>query len=95
MSADQDENQTIPNRGSMDKTVNALGRKLLHMCYNTGLTVANGRLGNDMEGCFTFCTTHGRSVNDYFLLLQIICDKISAFEMKQFNELSDHSPIFV
>jgi hypothetical protein len=38
-----------------EKSVNALGRKLLQMCYNTGLTVANGRLGNDMEERFTFC----------------------------------------
>lgn len=38
MSVEHVENPT------MDKTVNALGRKLLQMCYNTGLTVANGRL---------------------------------------------------
>jgi hypothetical protein len=65
MSVEHVENPTIPNRVSMDKTVNALGRKLLQMCYNTGLTVANGRLGNDMEERFTFCSTRGRSVNDY------------------------------
>jgi hypothetical protein len=28
------------------------------------------------------------------LLLPINYDKISAFEVKQFNEFSDHSPIF-
>ena len=94
MSVEHVENPTIPNRVSMDKTVNALGRKLLQMCYNTGLTVSNGRLGNDMEGRFTFCTTRGRSVNDYLLLSPINYDKISAFEVKQFNEFSDHSPIF-
>jgi hypothetical protein len=59
MSVEHVENPTIPNRVSMDKTVNALGRKLLQMCYNTGVTVANGRFGNDMEGRFTFCTTRG------------------------------------
>lgn len=47
-----------------------------------------------MEGRFTFCTTRGRSVNDYLLLSPINYDKISAFEVKQFNEFSDHSPIF-
>jgi hypothetical protein len=57
MSVEHVENPTIPNRVSMDKTVNALGRKLLQMCYNTGLTVANGRLGNDMEGRFMIFIT--------------------------------------
>ena len=59
ISVDHVENPTIPNRVSMDKTVNALGRTLLQMCYNTGLTVANGRLGNDMEGRLHFVLQEG------------------------------------
>ncbi|CAC5423117.1 unnamed protein product [Mytilus coruscus] len=55
-------NPIISDRHSMDKTVNAFGRKLLQMCFNTGLVVANGRLCNDKDGNFTFCTAKGRSV---------------------------------
>ncbi|CAC5404997.1 unnamed protein product [Mytilus coruscus] len=61
-------NPIISDRRSMDKTVNAFGRKLLQMCFNTGLVVANGRLCNDKDGNFTFCTAKGRSVNDYLLV---------------------------
>ncbi|VDI46083.1 Hypothetical predicted protein [Mytilus galloprovincialis] len=61
-------NPIISDRSSMDKTVNAFGRKLLQMCFNTGLVVANGRLCNDKNGNFTFCTAKGRSVNDYLLV---------------------------
>ena len=92
--AEHVENPNIPNRVSMDKTVNGFGRKLLQLCYDTGLVVANGRLGNDKSGNFTFCTTRGRSVNDYLLFSPIDIDKISEFDVLNLNEFSDHSPIF-
>jgi hypothetical protein len=49
MSVEHVENPTIPNRVSMDKTVNALGRKLLQMCYNTGLTVSTDAMSSTSE----------------------------------------------
>ncbi|VDI40908.1 Hypothetical predicted protein, partial [Mytilus galloprovincialis] len=78
----------------MDKTVNAFGRKLFQLCYDTGLIVANGRLGNDQNGNFTFCTKKGNSVNDYLLLSPSNYNQISDFKVLQFNEFSDHAPIF-
>ncbi|VDI62880.1 Hypothetical predicted protein, partial [Mytilus galloprovincialis] len=78
----------------MDKFVNSFGRKLLQMCYDTGLTVANGRLGNDKHGNFTFCTSNGRSVNDYLLVSPCDYELISNFEVLQLNEFSDHSPLY-
>ncbi|CAC5394633.1 unnamed protein product [Mytilus coruscus] len=65
------ESDDIPSnfkRRSMDKVTNVFGRKLLQMCYNTGLTIANGRLGDDGDGKFTFCSSKGQSVNDYVLV---------------------------
>ncbi|CAC5366848.1 unnamed protein product [Mytilus coruscus] len=43
-SVDHVETPIAPKRHSVDKTVNAFGRKLLQLCYNTELTIANGRL---------------------------------------------------
>jgi hypothetical protein len=36
------------------------GRELLHMCFNTGLTAANGRLSNSTDGIFNFCANKGK-----------------------------------
>jgi hypothetical protein len=57
------DNPIISNRRSMNKAVNAVGRKLPQMCFDTGLTVTNGRLCNDRDGNLTFCTNKGRRVN--------------------------------
>ena len=55
----------IPQRMSMDHTVNSLGRKLLNMCTITGLLILNGRIHGDKTGKFTFCNQMGYSVIDY------------------------------
>ena len=70
----------------MDKTMNSFGRRLLQMCFNTGLNVANGRLCNDRSGNFTFSANKGRSVNDYLLLSPNNFKMISDFEILQMNE---------
>ncbi|CAC5399998.1 E3.1.11.2 [Mytilus coruscus] len=54
---ESDDIPSISKRRSMDKVTNVFGRKLLQMCYNTGLTIANGRLGDDGDGKFTFCSS--------------------------------------
>ncbi|VDI44652.1 Hypothetical predicted protein, partial [Mytilus galloprovincialis] len=64
------------------------------VCYNTGLTVANGRLGSDTNGKFTFCNSKGTSVNDYLLLSPNNYGIISDFEVLEMNEFSDHMPLF-
>ena len=87
------DNPIISNRCSMDKCVNLFGRKLLQLCYNTGLTVPNGRLGNDTNGKYTFCTSKGRSVNDYLLVSPSDYKLIGDFDILEFNEFSDHSPL--
>ncbi|VDI57810.1 Hypothetical predicted protein [Mytilus galloprovincialis] len=80
----------IQSRRSLD----SFGRKLIQLCYTTGLTVANGRLGDDSDGKFTFCTSRGRCVNDCLLVSPIDYKLISYFNVLQFNEFSDHSPLF-
>ncbi|CAC5423263.1 unnamed protein product [Mytilus coruscus] len=88
------ENPIIPKRHSLDSTTNAYGRKLLQLCFNTGLTAANSRLGKDQDGKFTFCTSKGRSVNDYLLLSPDDYKLLSDFNVLEFNEHSDHAPLF-
>jgi hypothetical protein len=51
---DHVDNPIISNRRSMNKAVNAVSRKLPQMCFDTGLTVTNGRLCNDRDGNLTF-----------------------------------------
>ena len=60
---DQVDNPIISNKRSMNKAVNAVSRKLPQMCFDTGLTVTNGRLCNDRDGNLTFSTNKGRRVN--------------------------------
>jgi hypothetical protein len=88
------DNPTISNIHSMDKTVNSFGRKLLQMCFNTGLNVANRRLCNDRSGNFSFCTNKGRSVSGYLLLSPNNFKMLSDFDVLQMNEFSDHMPLF-
>ena len=86
------ETPIVPKRHSVDKTINAFGRKLLQLCYITELTIANGRLGNRV-GKFTFCTMNGRSVNDYLLVSPSDYKLIKNFDVLNFNEFSDHAPL--
>ena len=88
------ENPMVPNRHSRDRTINSFGRKLIQLCQNTGLTTANGWLGNDTEGKFTFCTMRGSSVNDYLLISPDDYKLIKDFDVLDFNEFSDHAPLY-
>ena len=92
-SVEPDEIPNISKRCSMDKTLNAYGRKLLQLCYDTDLTIANGRLGKDIQGKYTFCSSKGQSVNDYLLLNPKDYDLVYDFDVLDFTELSDHAPL--
>ncbi|CAC5361376.1 unnamed protein product [Mytilus coruscus] len=92
-SVEPDVSPTISKRCSMDKVINAYGRKLIQLCYNTGLTIANGRLGNDSCGTYTFCTSRGQSVNDHLLVCPENYDIIKNFGVLDFTEFSDHAPL--
>ena len=89
-----DETPILPNRNSMDTVVNRFGKKLIQLCYNTSLVICNGRSGNDQQGKFTFCSSKGRSVNDYLLVSGNDYKTIKDFEILDFNEFSDHAPLY-
>ncbi|CAC5389799.1 unnamed protein product [Mytilus coruscus] len=65
------------------------------VCYNTDLTICNGRFGNDRDGKFIFCSTNGCSVIDCMSASPNYYDKISNFGILNINEFSDHFPLEV
>ena len=74
-------NNIMKNRNNMDSMINENGRKLISLCKSTGHIIANGRLHNDMDGKFTYCSTRGESVTDYLLfnMFDTLC--ISDFDI--------------
>ena len=56
------------SRKSNDKTINSYGRELLNFCKSYGVSIVNGRLGQDAgKGEYTYICSAGCSVIDYFL----------------------------
>ena len=53
-------------RVSKDKEINEFGKYLLNMCAQFNLTIMNGTLGDEC-GKFTYISTSGCSVIDYFI----------------------------
>ena len=84
----------IPVRVNQDRIADYNGRHLLDMYQLTGLLIANGRLSNDRNmGKYTFCGHRGQSTVDYLLLNFQDFELLSHFEVKEFNEYSDHAPL--
>ena len=85
---------SIPNRTNKDRVMDYHGIRLLELCQATGLLIVNGRLFNDMnQGKFTFCSQVGQSTVDYLLTDLSNFDILSFFDVLNFNEFSDHSPV--
>ncbi|MCG7879398.1 MAG: reverse transcriptase domain-containing protein, partial [Candidatus Thiodiazotropha endolucinida] len=74
-------------RASDDKTVNVFGHKLISLCKELGLCIANGRLE---PGRFTFQSSNGCSVVDYFITKPPNFKHISKMEILDPCEFSDH-----
>ena len=63
---DYDDSRWI--RASKDKIINNFGKSLLDFCFLFDLYIMNGTCIGDKEGEFTFVSTQGCSVIDYFLV---------------------------
>ena len=61
------------------------GRKLLPLCKSTNHMIANGRLYNDKDGNFTFCSERGLSITDYLLVNIFDFDSLQTFEILDWN----------
>lgn len=85
----------IPVRVNQDLILDYNGRYLLDLCQSTGLLIANGRLFNDKnKGKCTFCSHRGQSTVDYVLLNFSDFITLSHFDILDFNEHTDHAPVF-
>ena len=95
----------LPNRNSIDITLNSHGRSLLEFLKDNKLCIINGRL-NPKKDNFTlkFLSTRGKSVVDYFItchdnlsycksfeVLPTI-DVIDKFGLEQFIESNSKCP---
>jgi hypothetical protein len=88
-------NYDIPVRMSSDHIIDSHGRRLLEVCYSSGLIIGNGRLHKDKNiGNFTCCSNKGLSVVDYIMLNYEDFYIITDFDILPFTEFSDHAPLY-
>ena len=70
------------------------GKRLLEICSQSQLRIANGRSFGDLTGKFTSHSTLGSSVIDYFIISETILSKLLLMKVHDFNKsLSDHCMI--
>ena len=91
-------NNTYENnvsRRSQDTVINNYGKKLLSMCSTLGLCMFNGICTGDEQGCLTFVSQTGTSVNDYFIASKTLFDFIinKSTLMVSSRIESDHLPL--
>ncbi len=81
-------------RASQDYIVNQNGRSLIEFCKESGLRIANGRVGGDaVIGKYTFTGTQGKSLIDYVISSQCLLNRFSSFYIDDPNILSDHCAV--
>ena len=78
---------SIPFRRSFDSSVNAYGHKLLNLCKEHDLKIVNGRLE---PGRFTFVSSRGASVVDYFITQTENFSNVLSLNVHDPSEFSDH-----
>ena len=83
------------DRHSQDEVLNNYGKLMLNMCTAMDLCIVNGMCYGDQNGCYTFVSDRGCSVNDYFMMS---CELFSAWsdmcELRVCERIeSDHMPI--
>lgn len=89
------EDAKIPERVSLDKTVNNAGKNILSFCKMCRLSIVNGRTGKDRDiGKWTCTKYNGQSVVDYVICSRDLYPKISSFEVSDPLPFSDHSAVY-
>ena len=56
------------NRNSQDNVLNNYGKLLFNLCTTFDFCILNGVCKGDLQGCYTYISETGFSVNDYFIL---------------------------
>ena len=78
-------------RASKEKIINNVGKSLLDFCYLYDLIIMNGACCGDKEGEFTFVSSQGCSVIDYFLVSKELASHCNL--IVQGNLYSWHLPV--
>ncbi|XP_053383523.1 uncharacterized protein LOC123541356 [Mercenaria mercenaria] len=87
-------NDLPSSRTSMDHSSNRFGDYLLDICKSTNICIMNGRSGcNGDNGNFTCFTHNGESLIDYVLTSYGNFKLIRNFNVHNYTEYSNHSPI--
>ena len=80
------------SRNSCDTFTNSFGYSLIDICKQLGIHFLNGRTPGDAAGEYTFCSTTGKSVIDYFVVSSHLFSFIKNFYV-DVNDQSDHYPL--
>ena len=84
----------IPKRLSMDSQSNGFGNKLLNICKENSIFIANGRLESGKFTCYNLIRNNtAASVVDYIIVNYNLYALIDSFKVSDLTEFSDHCPI--
>ena len=83
----------VQERSACDQVINQHGRKLLQICNDLNLTVANGRTPGDLLGNLTCYTNNGSSTVDLVIGDQQMIHKLRYLKVLSPEYTSVHSPI--
>ena len=83
----------VPERSACDLVINPHGRKLLRMCSDLNLHVANGRTPGDLLGNFSCYTNMGSSTVDLVIADSQMINKIKQLKVLNPEYTSVHAPI--
>ena len=77
--------------------MNNYGKLLLNVCTSLSLCILNGLCKGDLQGRYTYMSSSGCSVNDYFILSIDLLSLVYDFcEMKIEERIdSDHLPVTI
>ena len=88
------ENQLqIDSRLSCDSIINNYGKKLVTICREHNLVIANGRIPGDRIGNYTCYANRGASVVDYFISDQDFFHRLKCLKIGDPAFGSVHSPL--
>ena len=82
--------EILPIRHNKDHVIDINGRRLIA----TDHIITNGRLLNDRDGNYTFCSSRGLSITDYLLVNKFNINSITEFEILNWNNFSDHAVLY-
>ena len=88
------DNFTLPARNSYDQISNSFGNKLLSLCKQTSLYIANGRLEPGNFTCYNLIRNRfSASVVDYIICNSTLYSIIDNMCVHDLTEYSDHCPV--